>query len=312
MSIQSWLVPLLRCPQTGEQLTEQGGKLVAPSGNHFAIADGIPQFAEQFCSEAARAQQAHYEKIAQIYVKNLAYPHVQTYNGYLDGVLFDAISTEALGVSGEICCGAGEAFSLLGNRMDHGVGVDISVSMLNAAKAANPDPKFGFVQGDATMLPLADASLDNVFMLGGIHHVVDRVALFSEIERVLKPGGKFYFREPVSDFWLWRMLRAIIYRLSPALDHETERPLLYSETEPCLTQVGLKLTHWRTAGFFGFCLFMNSDVLVFNRLLRFLPGIRAITRLGIWIDELTLRLPGLSRAGVQVIGVAQKPEAFEN
>jgi hypothetical protein len=52
---------------------------------------------------------------------------------------------------------------------------------------------------------------------------------------------------------------------------------------------------------------MNSDVLVFNRLFRFVPGIRAITRFAAWLDDWTLRLPGMSRAGLQVIGVAARP-----
>ena len=52
---------------------------------------------------------------------------------------------------------------------------------------------------------------------------------------------------------------------------------------------------------------MNSDVLVFNRLFRFIPGIRFITRLAVNLDDLMVRLPGLSRAGLQVIGVAEKP-----
>jgi hypothetical protein len=56
--------------------------------------------------------------------------------------------------------------------------------------------------------------------------------LFREVARILKPGGRFYFREPVSDFWPWHMLRRVIYRISPSLDHLTERPLRYDETAP--------------------------------------------------------------------------------
>ena len=52
---------------------------------------------------------------------------------------------------------------------------------------------------------------------------------------------------------------------------------------------------------------MNSDVLVFNRLFRFIPGIRSITRFAAYLDDLVVKLPGLSRAGLQVIGVAEKP-----
>ena len=149
-------------------------------------------------------------------------------------------------------------------------------------------------------------SFDSVFMLGGIHHVNDRNRLFGEISRVLKPGGMFYFREPVSDFALWRWIRAVIYRVSPALDSETERPLRNSDTVPVLEEAGLKPIAWRTHGFLGFCVFMNSDVLVFNRFFRFLPGIRVLTRYSARVDEWILHLPGLGRAGLQVVGVAQK------
>lgn len=301
---------LLRCPVTRAPLDWQGDVLVPRSGNgelRYRIdPSGIPLFAEQFCSPEAREQQAHYERIAALYETNLGYPHTQEYNAYLDDVLLDVIDDISLGTVAEICCGRGEAFQLLGGRIGRGVGVDISPSMLKGAQAENAGRPFTFVQGDATTLPLADAAFDSVFMLGGIHHVGNRAALFGEIARILKPGGLFYFREPVNDFTLWRWLRAVIYRVSPTLDHENERPLRYEETVPPLRDVGLVCKHWKTHGFIGFCVFMNSDVLVFNRLFRFLPGIRSLTRLSTKIDEWTVQLPGLHRAGLQVVGVAER------
>ena len=144
-------------------------------------------------------------------------------------------------------------------------------------------------------------------MLGGVHHVRDRDALFSEVARVLRPGGRFIYREPVSDFFLWRWARAVIYRLSPSLDHTTERPLLHEETVPVLERAGLVSRRWSTAGFLGFCVFMNSDVLVFNRLFRFIPGIRAITRATANLDDQLVKLPGFARSGLQVVGIAEKP-----
>ena len=191
--------------------------------------------------------------------------------------------------------------------MASAVGVDISVSMLEVARQKFPQPHFLFVQGDATQLPLQTGQFDSVFMLGGIHHVNQRRQLFAEIFRILKPGGQFYWREPVSDFFLWRWLRAIIYRLSPTLDSDTERPLLYSETVTPLEQTGLSLKVWQTYGFVGYCLLMNSDVLIFNRLFRFLPGIRPLTRMMTKVDDLTVNIPGLTGSGLIVIGMAEKP-----
>jgi ubiquinone/menaquinone biosynthesis C-methylase UbiE len=299
---------LLRCPVSGAPLARDGDALVTANGDRrYPIApSGIPLFAGDLLSSEAQAQRTHYDKIAAAYTTNLGYPHTQEYMAYLDRVTLQAAG-DKLGVLVELCCGHGEALKLLGRRAQRYVGVDVSENMLNAALGLHDHSEALFVQADATHVPLAAESVDTVAMLGGIHHVSARAALFREIARILKPGGRFLYREPVSDFVLWRWLRAIIYRLSPMLDHATERPLLYEETVPVLERAGLQPTAYRTHGFLGFCLFMNSDVLVVNRLFRFLPGIRAITRAAARLDDFLLALPGLRHAGLQVVGVAQKP-----
>lgn len=301
---------LLRCPVSGSALQMKFGQLVNNDGTRrYDINDsGIPLFAAQFCTADARVQMQHYDRVAKTYVENLGYPHTQEYLAYLDRALLEAVDPRHLGTVAEICCGRGEAFHLVGDKVARGIGVDVSVAMLEQALSDHDGDHLSFIQGDATMLPLASEAFDSVFMLGGIHHVNDRQRLFAEVARILKPGGAFYFREPVSDLFLWRWIRAVIYRLSPALDHETERPLLYRETVPVLEDAGLQCGHWQTHGFLGFCFFMNSDVLVFNRLFRFIPGIRSVTRAAIALDQLILALPLLHRAGLQVIGVARKPK----
>lgn len=303
------LLPLLRDPVDGTRLRLEPGALVSDgTSRRFPIAPGgIPLFAEAFRSAEGRVQQEHYDAIAAKYVANLGYPHTETYTAHLDRALLDAVGDRALGTVAEICCGSGEAFKLLGPKIGVGLGVDLSLNMLQAGRRQNAASNLHFVQGDATRLPLADSAFDTVFMLGGIHHVGDRRGLFSEVHRILKPGGRFYFREPLNDFWLWRALRAVIYRLSPTLDHQTERPLRWAETVPVLQAAGFECDLWHPVGFIGFCLFMNSDVLVVNRLFRFVPGIRSIVRASCRLDEALLRLPFLKPAGLQVVGVAVKP-----
>jgi len=299
---------ILRCPLSGERLILERDVLATSGGvrQYRVNPAGIPLFAESFLSPPAEVQRDHYNRIAVAYTANLEYPHTQEYLAYLDQVTLDAIGDGELGAVAELCCGRGEALKLFGLRARRYVGIDVSENMLQSMLKFHNHPNAIFLQADATRVPLASDSIDTVVMLGGIHHVPARPQLFEEVARVLKPGGRFLYREPVSDFVLWRALRAMIYRISPMLNHTTERPLLYEETVPVLERAGLKTISYQTHGFLGFCLFMNSDVLFFNRLFRFVPGIRAITRAFARVDEVILALPGLQRAGLQVVGIAQK------
>ena len=136
-------------------------------------------------------------------------------------------------------CGAGRDSYLLAQLVGpegRVIGVDMTDSQLQVAnhyvawhmdRFGYATPNVRFVKGlieDLGAVGLADESVDVVVSNCVINLCADKRAVFSEIFRVLKPGGVFFFREPVSDFWLWKFLRAIVYRLSPILDHETERP----------------------------------------------------------------------------------------
>jgi len=299
-------LPFLRCPQTHVELTLKNSMLMGEGCEYKVSPDGIPKFAEQLCSEEGKIQEKHYDAVSDTYIKNLNYPHTREYLSYLDSVLVRAVKSNNLGVVGEICCGTGEAFNLFKGDVKFGIGVDVSMNMLRGANKNHEDEKLLFIQGDAVKLPLANAVFDNVFCLGGIHHVNNRIALFGEIERVLKSGGRFIWREPVDDFIIWRMIRAIIYKLSPHLDDKTEQPLRYESTKICLKEAGLKLDSWNTYGFFGFCFFMNSDVLVFNRLFKYIPKIRSIVRAFIKLDNMILNNPLMRNTGLQAVGIATK------
>jgi SAM-dependent methyltransferase len=285
----------------------EGSVLVADEEHRYRIdGSGVPLFAETGLSPDADRQREHYQRIAASYVENINYPHTEVYASYLDRVFLDAFAGIALGTVAELCCGQGEAATLLGPRVGRGIGIDISPAMLAAAVRGHAASPFAFVQGDVTQLPLRDGVLDCVVMSGGIHHVNDRRQLFAEVARVLRPGGALVWREPVDDFVLWRWLRAVVYRTAPGLDAQTESPLTYDGTVPRLSEAGLHLVTWRPCGFLGFCLLMNSDVLVFNRLLRFLPGIRALARAAARFDDWVTTQPALRSAGLQVVGVARK------
>ncbi len=89
----------------------------------------------------------------------------------------------------DIGCGTGNHTDILqrisGARVS---GVEPSAGMLDKARAKNS--AVDFQQGDAAHIPFDSASFDFAYMTDVIHHVPDIGAMFREITRVLRPGGK--------------------------------------------------------------------------------------------------------------------------
>lgn len=307
-TIAPWARRLLRCPETGEEFDLEGSQLTeSGTGRRYEIdGDGIAIFAPQPETAASRAQQRHYDRVATTYLANLDYPHTDEYLRYLDNRFIELDDGRGLGTVLEVCCGSGEVGTVFDGRFDHVLGIDISLKMVKSARRKYPEERFSFHQGDATRLPIADGSIDTAIVFGGIHHVSDRQRLFSELSRVLKPGGRLLFREPVDDFFIWRCIRKFVYRWSPALDHTSEAPLRKAATLDVMHREGFRDVRWKTYGFIGFCLFMNSDVLIANRLFRYLPCIRVIVRNFARFDHFMTGIPLLRDAGTIAVSVANK------
>jgi len=302
------LLGMLQCPLTGQPVRLDGGVLVTADGarSYRLSPSGVPLFGESWLSADGSVQRTHYDRIAGAYLTNLTHPHTREYMAYMDRAVLALTKGERMGSVAEICCGAGEAFRLLNGSVRLGIGVDVSPAMLEAARRDVPGDEHLFVNGDATRLPLKDAKFDMVMMLGGIHHVNDRDRLFAEVHRILKPGGVYIWREPLDDFFLWRAARAAVYRASSTLESDTERPLRRRDTQERLERAGFAVDVWRTIGFLGYCFLMNSDVLAINRVWQYVPGAVGLTRAATKIDEWTLKLPGLSGAGLAVVGRARR------
>jgi arsenite methyltransferase len=86
-------------------------------------------------------------------------------------------------------------------------GVDMTPEMLSKAKAAAVEMEatnVEFVAGEAEGLPFEDESFDVVISNGVIDLIPDKDAVFSEIHRVLRPGGRIQIADvtiqnPVSE-----------------------------------------------------------------------------------------------------------------
>lgn len=116
----------------------------------------------------------------------------------------------------EIGCGLGRGAGLLVNRLGfrHVVAFDLEEKLIVRAAKRNPrtlEQKVSFYVGDAQDLPFKDSSFDAVVNFGIIHHVLDWRRCISELSRILRPGGYFYFEEiypPLyANFFMKRLVR---------------------------------------------------------------------------------------------------------
>lgn len=95
----------------------------------------------------------------------------------------------------ELGCGSGKTLRSLGGA-DTIVALDVSSSALKACRRERIPENAHLVQGNATLLPITDASIDIVVAHHVLGHLLarDRVASAAEIARVLRPGGSLSIR----------------------------------------------------------------------------------------------------------------------
>jgi len=96
----------------------------------------------------------------------------------------------------DLGCGAGTD-TLVAAQMvgpdGHVTGIDMTPEMLSRARAASLEigvANVEFVESEAERLPFPDGSFDVVISNGVIDLIPDKDAVFSELHRVLRPGGR--------------------------------------------------------------------------------------------------------------------------
>jgi SAM-dependent methyltransferase len=192
-------------------------------------------------------------------------------------------------------CGSGENCLMLARRGAKVVGVDISESLIRVARKRLAVNGHGgaadLVVGSAHDLPIASGAVDIVLGIAVLHHL-DLDASAREVHRVLKPGGRAIFKEPVRDSWLIKTLRKAIPYQAPDVS-PFERPLTSAE----LDRFGSRFSRQRVRAF----------SLPFVNLTQALRPLRRYIHESYRLDGAILkRMPALeSFSGIRVIEVVK-------
>jgi SAM-dependent methyltransferase len=128
-------------------------------------------------------------------------------------------------------CGSGANSVHLAGRGAHVWGVDISADLIALAqrRLAATGRKGGaqFIVASAHDLPFPAGSIDIVFGIAILHHL-DLKLVSREVFRVLKPGGRAIFQEPVRNSRAVKFVRSLIPYRAPDIS-PFERPLTDEE-----------------------------------------------------------------------------------
>jgi SAM-dependent methyltransferase len=130
-------------------------------------------------------------------------------------------------------CGSGANTVLLTGRGAHVWGIDISEDLLRLGRrrleVSGRAGAATFIAGSAHDMPFPDNSTDVVFGIAILHHL-DLDLVSREVRRVLKPGGRAIFQEPVRNSAMIRAVRSLIPYRAPDIS-PYERPLTDAELQ---------------------------------------------------------------------------------
>jgi SAM-dependent methyltransferase len=133
----------------------------------------------------------------------------------------------------DIGCGSGADSAILAARGAHVLSMDISPVLLDLARdRLTHDGRVEQMTplcGSAHAIPLPDSSVDLVFGDAILHHL-DLLRVRGEVHRVLRPGGRAIFKEPVRESRLLMWLRRLIPVRTPDVS-PFERPLRWAELD---------------------------------------------------------------------------------
>jgi SAM-dependent methyltransferase len=167
---------------------------------------------------------------------------------HLRGILATSELATAVGIEPstgvlDLGCGIGGPARYLAATFGCKVtGVDLSSVFIDAAiyltARSGLSDRITFLTGDALQLLFEDATFDTVFLQHVAMNIEDRAALYTEVRRILAPGGRLATYDLVSGDG------DVVYPVPWARDPSTSFLLSEADTRTTLEQAGFRADLW--------------------------------------------------------------------
>jgi SAM-dependent methyltransferase len=206
----------------------------------------------------------------------------------------------------DVGAGLGESSVYFAKRGADVTATDLSPAMLQtiADLAKLHGVKIQTAQSAAESLNVPQAHYDLVYIANTIHHVTDRAAIFQQIHRALKPGGRFFSIDPLA----YNPVIGIYRKMATAVRTEDESPL--TRADLALARRYFEDVRHREFWILGLALFLKFFLIdrVHPNADRYWKRIYKETRGSLWWwmplnwgDRVLTRLPGVRWMGWNMV-----------
>ncbi|MDB4442193.1 class I SAM-dependent methyltransferase [bacterium] len=143
-----------------------------------------------------------FKAISRIFENHLIYSHLRgvftLFHFAIRRIIRNSFKDNQSKIVLDLCCGPGDFAT---NFMEiHYLALDISLNYISALQLKNFE-NVSVILGDAIKSPLKKQSVDMCLLINCAHHFDDNSfdLLLEEIIRILKPGGRILFIDPITD-----------------------------------------------------------------------------------------------------------------
>ncbi len=192
--MKDWLIPLLICPKTGEELSIKDpiyaeeeiieGVLFSKSGSEYKIVNGIPRFVPFHYADGFALQWNRHD-IIQLDTQNHTHSSERFFGE--TGFTLDKLKGATVIDGG---CGAGRFAEVAAHAGARVIAVDLSEAV-EACKRNTHGLNVQVIQASLFELPFKPKSIDHGFSIGVIQHTPDPLLALASVANLIKPGGEF-------------------------------------------------------------------------------------------------------------------------